>query len=94
MAWRYPWIFFTSFSWELQKYKITSWGDDDDDEDADADENKDEDKNTTKILQTNLNLDGVGPVDNRRSTDKLHQFVQKKERKNMTCDMGHMTCET
>ena len=26
-----------------------------------------------------LKLDGVGPVDNRPSTDKLHHFVQKKE---------------
>ena len=25
-----------------------------------------------------LKLDGVGPVDNRPSTDKLHHFVQKK----------------
>ena len=24
-------------------------------------------------------LDGVGPVDNRPSTDKLHHFVQKKK---------------
>ena len=24
-------------------------------------------------------LDGVGPVDNRPSTDKLHHFLQKKE---------------
>ena len=30
-------------------------------------------------------LDGVGPVDNRPPTDKLHQVVKKK--KNMTCDM-------
>jgi hypothetical protein len=29
-------------------------------------------------------LDGVGPVDNRPSTDKLHHFVQKKK---VTCDM-------
>ena len=26
-----------------------------------------------------LKLDGVGPVDNRPSTDKLHHFVQKKK---------------
>ena len=26
-----------------------------------------------------LKLDGVGPVDNRPSTDKLHQFVKKKK---------------
>ena len=37
-----------------------------------------------------LKLDGVGPVDNRPSTDKLHHFVKKK----MTCDMGHVTCDT
>ena len=27
------------------------------------------------------NPDGVGPVDNRPSTDKLHLFVQKKKKK-------------
>ena len=27
-----------------------------------------------------LKLDGVGPVDNRPSTDKLHHFVQKKRK--------------
>ena len=26
----------------------------------------------------NYKLDGVGPVDNKPSTDKLHHFVQKK----------------
>ena len=26
-------------------------------------------------------LDGVGPVDNRPSADKLHHFVQKKDEK-------------
>ena len=31
-------------------------------------------------------LDGVGPVDNRPSTDKLHHFVQKKEEEKKTCD--------
>ena len=32
-------------------------------------------------------LDGVGPVDNRPSTNKLHQIVQKKKKKkNVTCD--------
>ena len=30
-------------------------------------------------------LDGVGPVDNRPSTDKLHPFVRKKN--HVTCDM-------
>ena len=28
-------------------------------------------------------LDGVGPVDNRPYTDKLHRFVRKKKRKNI-----------
>ena len=33
-------------------------------------------------------LDGVGPVDNRPSTNKLHHFVQKKKKKKkVTCDM-------
>ena len=31
-------------------------------------------------------LDGVGPVDNRPSTDKLHHFVRKKEEIKNTCD--------
>ena len=35
-------------------------------------------------------LDGVGPVDNRPSTDKLHHFVQKKKSK-MTCDTCHVS---
>ena len=37
------------------------------------------------VAYTDLKLDGVGPVDNRRSTDKVHNFVQKKREKN--CDM-------
>ena len=35
-------------------------------------------------------LNGVDPVDNRPSTDKLHHFVQKekkKEEKKVTCEM-------
>ena len=39
-------------------------------------------------------LDGVGPVDNRPSTDELHHFVQKKRRQkkwHVTCDMWHVT---
>ena len=28
-----------------------------------------------------VKLDGVGPVDNRPSTDKLHHFVRKKRKK-------------
>ena len=34
-------------------------------------------------------LDGVGPVDNRPSPNKLHHFVKKK--KNVTCDLWHVT---
>ena len=29
-----------------------------------------------------VKLDGVGPLDNRPSTDKLHHFVRKKNKKN------------
>ena len=36
-------------------------------------------------------LDGVGHVDNRPSTDKLHHIVKKKEEKKVTCDMWHVT---
>ena len=39
-------------------------------------------------------LDGVGPVDNRPSTDKLHHFVRKKKlkkKKYVTCYMWHVT---
>ena len=32
-----------------------------------------------KNLVVQIKLDGVGPVDNRPSTDKLHHFVQKFE---------------
>ena len=43
-------------------------------------------------------LDGVGPVDNRPSTDKLHHFVQKKKKMWLvSCDMWHVThvtCDT
>ena len=30
-----------------------------------------------------IKLDGVGPVDNRPSTDKLHHFVRKKKTKKL-----------
>ena len=33
------------------------------------------------LLNKFMNLDGVGPVDNRPSTYKLHQFVQKNKKK-------------
>ena len=39
-------------------------------------------------------LDGVGPVDTRPSTDKLHHIVKKNKNKKMwhvTRDMWHMT---
>ena len=53
-------------------------------------------------------LDGVGPVDNRPSTNKLHHFVPKKKFKikknytwdvtrdtwHVTCDMWHVTRDT
>ena len=40
-------------------------------------------------------LDGVGPVDNRPSTDKLHHFVKKKKYMTyLTCDTWHMTRES
>ena len=32
---------------------------------------------TQLIINNSFKLDGVGPVDNRPSTDKLHQFVKK-----------------
>ena len=52
-----------------------------------------------KVLLTtfDLKLDGVGPVNNRPSTNKLYHFVWKKKKKNrwhMTCDMLHVTCDT
>ena len=45
------------------------------------------------ICKERVKLDGVGPVDNRPSTDKLHNFVRKKKKKKrekikkVTCDM-------
>ena len=50
-------------------------------------------KNKTKITLNPLSvkkLDGVGPVDNRPSTDKLSHFVQfffKSDMNHMKCDM-------
>ena len=38
-------------------------------------------------------LDGLGPIDNRPSTNKLHQFVQKKKKKKKWHDMWHVTCD-
>ena len=37
-----------------------------------------------------LKLDGVGPVDNKPSSDWLHHFVKKK----VTCDTWHVTQDT
>ena len=39
------------------------------------------------------NLDRVGPVDNRPSTDQLQNFVKNKEEeeKHVKCDMSHVT---
>ena len=41
-------------------------------------------------------LDGVGPVNNRPSTDKLHHFVRKNKKKiwHRTYDMWHVTRDT
>ena len=54
-----------------------------------------------------IKLDGVGPIDNRPSSDKLHHFVRKKTKKKkcdmwhltydmwlVTCDTWHVTCDT
>ena len=46
-----------------------------------------------------LKLDGVGPVDNRPSTDKLNHFVQKKRKEknymyHLTRDTWHLTPDT
>ena len=48
------------------------------------------------ILKTLRKLDGVGPVVNRPSTDKLHHFVKKKNKKinyigHVTRDVWHVT---
>ena len=40
-----------------------------------------------QITTLDPKLDGVGHVDNRPSTDKLHHFVKKKK-------MWHLTCDT
>ena len=41
-----------------------------------------------KLLFKLKKLDGVSPVDNRPSTDKLHLFVKKKKKKkNVKCEM-------
>ena len=40
-----------------------------------------------------MKLDGVGPVDNRPSTDNLNHFIRRKE-KVVTHDMWHVTCDT
>ena len=34
-----------------------------------------------------IKLDGVGPVDNRHSTDKLHHFVERKIKIKLNYDM-------
>ena len=48
-----------------------------------------------KILSFRFKLDGVGPVDNSPSTDKLHHFVWKKkcDMWHVTRDKWHMTCD-
>ena len=42
-------------------------------------------------------LDWIGPIDNRPSTDKLDHFVgkkKKKKEKEVTCDTGHVPYNT
>ena len=39
------------------------------------------DDTADKNVESYLKLDGVGPVDNRPSTDKLNQFIQKRKKK-------------
>ena len=48
-------------------------------------------KNLIYDLVRLIKLDGIGPVDNRPSTNKLHHFVKKKWKK---CDIWHMTRDT
>ena len=36
--------------------------------------------NMNKKMLLTKKLDGVGPVDNRPSTEKLHQFVKKRKK--------------
>ena len=43
------------------------------------------------MILVEYKLDGVGPVDNRPSTDKLHHFVRKNTQKS---DMWHVTCDS
>ena len=43
---------------------------------------------TVRDRSFSYKIDGVGPIDNRPSTNKLHHCVKKK---NVTCDMGHVT---
>ena len=53
---------------------------------------------TTNIYLYTYELDRVGPIDNRLSTDKLYRFVRRKvkkeEKKPVTCDMWHVTHDT
>ena len=44
-------------------------------------------------LVTNEKLDGVGPIDNGPSPDKLHLFVKKKKL-HVTRDTWHLTHDT
>ena len=37
-------------------------------------------RNRPNEIRVYVKLEGVGPVDNRPSTNKLHQFVQEKKK--------------
>ena len=46
-------------------------------------------ENPSKYIQQVIEVEGLGPVDNRPSTDELHRFVKKIVKvKKVTCDMG------
>ena len=46
------------------------------------------------VISCNAKLDGVGPVDNRPLTDKLHLFSSFFDMWHVTCDMWHGTHDT
>ena len=50
-------------------------------------------KKKTFIKAANEKLDGVGPVDNRPSTDKLHHLSERRKKKEKNY-MWHVTCDT
>ena len=47
----------------------------------------------SKMIVANNKLDGVGPVDSRPSTNKLHHLIHKKKKIHLTRDMWHLTSD-